>query len=344
MGTLYGVHYKDSSIVVDHNQLRICLDPRREMECDYIFVSHAHLDHLHRTKKKRSKTKVIASNATLKIACTRGYEFGNLCIDHGFELLDTGHILGSSGLLIEDQLYYTGDISIRKRAFMKPALIPKAKVLIIESTFGREEYIFPKFETIMHEVNILISEMYHQGRPIVLMGYPLGKAQILTDLFHHWDPLFVEDSILGMNRLYSELGVSISVDKDYSLAEKEGLLSPNKPWILIAPLNSCKNGFLDHIKKKYAPITIGFSGWAIKPSYKHYLGIDHCFPISDHCDYNDLVRVVEKCNPEKVYTFHGFDTEFANSLRTLGFDADPIRRKIREGDARTNSTLVTDWF
>lgn len=344
MGTISRVYYTDSAIVVDHNQQKISLDPRKEMECDYIFVSHAHLDHLHRTRIKRTRAKVIASNATSKIACTRGYELRNLCYDHGFHLLDTGHILGSSGLLIADQLYYTGDISIRKRAFMKPALIPKAKVLIIESTFGREEYVFPKLESVMHEANILISEMYHQGRPVVLLGYPLGKAQILTQLFHHWEPLFVEDSILVMNGLYSDLGVSISVHKRFSLAEKEGLLSSDKPWILIAPLNSCKNGFLDYIKKKYTPITIGFSGWAVKPGYKYLLGLDHCFPFSDHCDYNELIKVVEKCGPEKVYTFHGFEAEFANSLRSLGFDADPIQKgKNRDENIIKNSTLLTDW-
>jgi len=50
----------------------------------------------------------------------------------GFRLLDTGHILGSKGLLIGDSLYYTGDISARERAFMKSARIPKVHTLIIE--------------------------------------------------------------------------------------------------------------------------------------------------------------------------------------------------------------------
>jgi putative mRNA 3-end processing factor len=343
--SLPNVYSSRSGMVVDYDEQKIYLDPRSSVECDYIFVSHAHIDHLHKTKSDHETTKVITSAATLKIAHNRGYELRNLCNDHSFRLLDAGHILGSNGLLIDDKLYYTGDISIRKRAFMKPATIPKTKTLIIESTFGREDYIFPSTDTVIHEVNAIISESYHHGRPVALLGYPLGKAQILTELFHHWEPLYAEDSIIQINGLYSELGVDISSHKSYSLAEKEGLLSRDVPWVLIAPLNSARNGFLDHIKRKYSPITIGFSGWGIKPNFKYILGLDYCFPISDHCDFNELITVVEKCSPEMVYTCHGFDDDFARTLRNLGFDAAPIRRTTNS-DKKTirKSAKITDWW
>ncbi len=339
------VSYTKSAITVSHNSIKICLDPRKATDCDYTFVSHAHTDHLPRTKKRtNSNAKTIASTATSRIANRRGYDLTNLCQDHGFELLDTGHILGSTGLLVEDDLYYTGDLSIRKRAFMEPAVIPKAKTLIIESTFGHEDYVFPRSESVIHEANLLISEMYSQGRPIVLLGYPLGKAQILTQLFAQWEPFFVEDSVYNMNRLYSELGVDISFHTSYSLAEKEGLLSSDKPWILIAPLNSTRNGFLDYLKRKYEPTTIGFSGWGIKPKFKYLLGLDHCFPFSDHCDYNDLISFVKRCCPEKVYTFHGFVDEFAHTLRCLGFDASSLKSKEELRGCAAESTVLTNYF
>lgn len=345
MRSVPNVYCSKSGIVVDYDGRKIYLDPRSSVDCDYIFVSHAHMDHLHRTKTKHDATKVITSVVTSKIAHTRGYELHNLCNDHSFQLLDTGHILGSNGLLIDDQLYYTGDISVRKRAFMNPAIIPKTKTLIIESTFGREDYIFPKTDNVIHEVNAIISEIYHQGRPVVLLGYPLGKAQVLTELFHHWDPLYAEDSIIEMNRLYSELGVDISTLKSYSLAEREGLLSRDRPWVLIAPLNSARNGFLEHLKRKYSPVTIGFSGWGIKSNFKYVLGLDYCFPLSDHCDFNELVTVVEKCGPERIYTCHGFDNEFASALRNLGFDATAVQTGTKSDKKMIrNSSVLTDWW
>src|SRR3546814_7290709 len=58
------------------------------------------------------------------------------------------------------------------------------------------------------------------------------------------------------------------------------------------------NGFLKYIKRKYGALSIGFSGWAVKPHYKDSLGLDYCLPLSDHCDYNDLITVVKKRSEE----------------------------------------------
>ena len=320
------VSYK-SGINVIHNNKRICLDPTKQIHCDLIFVSHAHTDHLHQRRTSKAAPKIITSNVTSRIAKHRGYILGTEFKEHNFHLLDSGHILGSKALLIDDELYYTGDISIRQRAFMKPAFIPKAKMLLIESTFGTPDYVFPKIEEITHETNYIISKMYSNGIPVVLTGYPLGKAQILSYIFKHWEPIYVHDSILEYNNIYSKFGVNIDSYKSFSQAETEGLLSPNRPWLLIAPLSSSRKGFLHYVKEKYNPIMIGFSGWAIKSKYKYILGLDYCFPLSDHCDYNELLAVVKKCDPDMIYTFHGFAAQFACSLTKMGYNASPINKK-----------------
>ena len=82
----------------------------------------------------------------------------------------------------------TQAISRLERTFMKPAFIPKADTLIIESTFGRPEYVFPDFREVIDRTNRIISEMSLVTCGI-LLGYPLGKAQLLTELFSHWVPL-----------------------------------------------------------------------------------------------------------------------------------------------------------
>ena len=250
-------------ITVDNKGKKLYLDPNRQPNSDLIFISHAHTDHLYKCVKENGN-KIITSKITHKIAMHRGYKYGETFEEHGFELLNSGHILGSNGLLMEDQMYYTGDISIRKRAFMDAAVVPQAKILIIESTFGHPDYVFPNFENTIHKANLIISEMYHRGIPVILLGYTLGKAQILTNVFRHWKPLIVHDSIDEMNKLYSEFGVSMDNYVTFSDAERSDMLSSHQPWLLIAPITSCKNGFLKYIKKKYGAISIGFSGWAVK--------------------------------------------------------------------------------
>ena len=314
-----------SGIIVQHADTAIALDPSRSVDSHFTFVSHAHIDHLHKPgMKKKNKTQVLASKQTALIAQARGYKILGPAEQYdGFQLVDTGHILGSRGLLIGDDVYYTGDISMRERAFMKPAKVPHAKILIIESTFGRPEYIFPPMSEIMHETNKVISELYNLGIPVILMGYTLGKAQLLTKLFSHWDPI-IHDSVFKINSIYSELGIELESVITHSQAQKQGLLASNRPWVMIAPLMSSRCAFVKEMKGRYGAVTIGFTGWAIGSRYRYMMGLDYVMPLSDHCDYKELVEAVKQCNPEKVYTFHGFSEEFAESLLRMGFDSETI--------------------
>ncbi len=316
-----------SGIMVHHKDSVIALDPSRHADSHFTFVSHAHVDHLHKrnmAKKSNNKNQVLASKETALIAEARGYKIGNAAEHHdGFRLVDTGHILGSRGLLIDEEVYYTGDISMRERAFMKPAKVPHAKTLIIESTFGRPEYIFPPISEITHKTNKIIAEMYDLGIPVILMGYTLGKAQLLTKLFGHWDPI-IYDSVAKINSIYSDLGVKLKSITTYSQAEEQGLLIKNRPWVMIAPLMSSRCSFLKEMKNRCGAVTVGFTGWAVGSRYRYMMGLDYVMPVSDHCDYNELVAAVKQCGPEKVYTFHGFAKEFASSLSRLGFDAEEV--------------------
>ena len=38
-------------------------------------------------------------------------------------------------------------------------------------------------------VNEIISSLYSKGKPVLLLGYELGKSQTISQLFSNWDPL-----------------------------------------------------------------------------------------------------------------------------------------------------------
>ena len=330
-----------SGIMVQQNDTSIALDPSHPVDCGFTFVSHAHVDHLHRRGRKKIKTQVLASNETVLIAHARGYEIVDAAQEYsGFQLIDAGHILGSRGLLIgHDDVYYTGDISMRERSFMKGAKVPHAKTLIIESTFGRPEYVFPALSELTHRTNKIISEMYDLGKPVILMGYALGKAQLLTKLFSHWDPI-IHDSVAKINSIYSELGVELS-DTTPSQGERKELFSKSRPWVMVAPMMSDRSAFVKEMKERYDAVTIGFSGWGVGTRYRYMMGLDYVMPLSDHCDYNELVAAVMQCKPEKVYTFHGFAKEFAESLCEMGFNAQPVRN---DHGKKAEKTISLDSF
>jgi len=309
-----------NGILCQINGKRVCLDPKSTDEIGINFVSHAHSDHL---PSKNGGT-ILASLETSEIANLRGFKMENHIQNlDDFSLIDSGHILGSKGLLFDD-IFYTGDICTRDRGFLKGASIPKCKTLITECTFGLPEFVFPKIEDIQKQVNELISDLYGKGIPVILMGYQLGKAQTITQMFGHWGPLYFHDSVKQMNLLHQKFGVSLNDGIGHSEAQKNGLLD-KKPWIMVAPMMSSKSGFLQEMKSKYGAVTIGFSGWAQSMRFPFGRRTDYSIPMSDHCDFNELVDMVEKSGAEQVYTIHGFVDEFAEYLRKKGINAQPLR-------------------
>lgn len=307
----------------------VLLDPRAIDRNAVNFVSHAHADHLPARNGGDGGT-VLASSHTREIASLRGVKLpAHAGSEDGFELVDSGHILGSRGLLFDD-IFYTGDICTRDRGFLRGARIPRCKVLITECTFGLPEFRFPSIRDTTIRVNRIISELYERGVPVVLMGYQLGKAQTLTGLFGHWMPLYLHDSVLEMNALHRRLGVNLADGAGHTQAESRGLLD-SRPWLMVAPVMSERSGFVREMKSRYGAVTIGFSGWAQSNRVSFGRRTDYSIPMSDHCDYAELVRLVRQSGAETVYTVHGFTAEFAQSLRDIGIEAESLERAASGG-------------
>lgn len=309
-----------NGIVCQTGDMRISLDPKKAQH-GLNFVSHAHSDHL----PSKNGGIILSSMETGMISKLRGFTMENHVTEvDGVSLYDTGHVLGARGILF-DGICYTGDICTRKRGFLQGGRIPKCKVLITECTFGLPKFQFPPITQVQKQVDEIIAGAYSKGIPVILMGYQLGKSQTITHLFGHWDPLYLHDSVKQMNDLHKSLGVDLKESMGHTDAERAGLLD-RKPWVMIAPLMTQKNPFVKHMKAKYGALTIGFSGWNIHSGGFMRRRCDYMVPLSDHCDFNELVEMVVRSGAQKVYTVHGYIDEFAAYLRKQGIDAQPLRK------------------
>ncbi|ABK76763.1 exonuclease of the beta-lactamase fold [Cenarchaeum symbiosum A] len=314
------IRMTDNGISCELNGQKIYMDPKRAAADALNFLSHGHTDHL----PSGGTGRLLASKETARIASLRGTKMENH-VDgmDGLEMIDAGHILGARGLLA-DGVFYTGDICTRERGFLPGARVPKCEVLITECTFGLPEFSLPSLDEVKVETNRIISEAYSSGRPVILMGYQLGKAQTLSHLFGHWDPLYYHDSVKKMNDLHREMGVPLRDVPGHSEVESEGLLDKG-PWVMVAPMMTDRNAFVRRMRIKYNAVMVSFSGWARSPRFSFGQRGDHSVPLSDHCDYNELVKMVEDSGAKTVYTIHGFTDEFAADLCKLGYDARPLR-------------------
>lgn len=309
----------DGGAVCHADRHAIYLDPKHASSRGINFVSHAHMDHL----PTRNGGTILSSSETRMIARLRGFKMEKHMEGiGGAVMVDSGHILGSKGLWAED-IFYTGDICTRDRGFIKGASVPKCKILVTECTFGLPEFVFPSVRDTVSRVNRMISDLYSRGVPVVLAGYPLGKAQTLTDLFGHWEPLYCHDDVKVINDLHRELGVPLRDAMGHTEAERQGLLDAG-PWVMIAPFLPEGSAFMQRMKARFGAVIVGFSGWASPSKFAFGRRYDVSVPLSDHCDFNELVQLAVDSQAEKIYTVHGFVGEFSASLRRLGFDAQPL--------------------
>jgi DNA ligase-1 len=104
--------------------------------------------------------------------------------DANFEitLFPAGHIFGSAMSLIQaegERLLYSGDFKLRHGLSAEPCEVPRADVLIMETTYGRPQYVFPPTEAVLERVIQFCREALDNGETAVLLGYSLGKSQEL---------------------------------------------------------------------------------------------------------------------------------------------------------------------
>jgi len=231
-------------------------------------------------------------------------------------LLPAGHILGSAQFYLEEggeSLLYTGDFKLRPGLSAERAQWREADTLIMETTFGLPKYRFPPPEQVMAEMVRFCAECLEQGRTPVLLGYSLGKAQeILCALTRAGMRPMLHGTVHKMTEIYRKLRPGFPCEYDpYDANEIAGK-------VLICPPSANRTAMVTQIENRRTAV---LTGWAAEPGAKFRYGCDAAFPLSDHADYEDLVRYVELVKPKRVLTLHGFASEFAADLRRRGVEA-----------------------
>lgn len=308
-----GIHFNNGEVVADS----------RKASGDVNVVTHAHFDHMHQD----SSNEVVCSRKTGELFQARlDEEFNYRTEAEGLELLNSGHILGSSAVKFEmngETVLYTGDASMRDRAYLDGFRPPEADVLVMETTYGIPSYRFPPQEQVEKNIKAWMEE--NTDTPLILFGYSLGKAQKIQHIVESFSdrPLIAHGAVKKMNDVVeevSELGFSV---RPYT--ENKQVLEEN--GVLIAPSRSSQADWVESVVDEYGALKAGFSGWAVSDSFKYRGGYDETFVLSDHCDFDELVEMVEKVDPERVYTLHGFDEAFASHLKKeMGINARALKR------------------
>ena len=122
-----------------------------------------------------------------------------------------------------------------------------------------------------------------------------------------------------MNTLYEQQGVHLGPTRPYAAADFHGkrAIDLAERGVLVAPPQVARGGF---VTKFNNPCRIMMSGWALNPGSQYRYGVDHALPLSDHADFDELLELIDRVRPKKVYTHHGF-RDFPGQLQQRGIDA-----------------------
>ncbi|HEY5036316.1 MAG TPA: MBL fold metallo-hydrolase RNA specificity domain-containing protein, partial [Chthoniobacterales bacterium] len=285
----------------------------------FAFVSHAHSDHI------AAHEEIIVSAGTARLMQARlpgerrehVLDFGAPSLIRGLAvtLLPAGHIFGSAQFFLETaagSLLYTGDFKLRPGRSAEAAQWKQAETLIMETTYGLPRYRLPPTELVVQQIVAFCREALEEGATPVLLGYSLGKAQeILCALSEAKLQPMLHGSVFQMTRIYEQFGQAFCEYERYDAKAIAGK-------VLICPPSANRSRMLANIKNKRVAM---ISGWAVEPNAIYRYQVDAAFPLSDHADYDDLLRYVELVQPQRVLTLHGFAAQFARDLRDRGVEA-----------------------
>ncbi|NJE77075.1 MBL fold metallo-hydrolase [Thermococcus sp. ES12] len=264
----------------------------------FAFQSHAHTDHfvsgevIFATKATKFLSHLRKGGFYREVEFRKTFYLG----EFRAKLYPAGHMLGSAGIklwLENGTLFYTGDTKWFKLRTAEKSRFPRADFLVMEATFGVPSFTFPAPREAEKKLIAFVEEALDRGKRPVLYVNQTGKAQeVMKILEAHGVTVRPSREILKVARVYSKFGVTFgNIDPDGEVV----LRSYRSP----------------HVKNSLSPWELTVSGFGR-------------LKLSNHADFWELMRIVEKVNPERVFTVYGFAREFARILRGLGYTAESI--------------------
>jgi len=282
-------------------------------------VTHAHGDHV-----GRHKTIVCTRETAAFVRQRSGHDAHYVTLAYGepyrvgdleVTLRPAGHILGAAMVFVRGPhgtLLYTGDCKLSPGLTVGGAEPCKADVLITESTFGTPEHRLPPPEEARAQLLRFARERIEEDVTPVFLAYALGKGQeVLALLSQAGIPTAAHGAIWNLLGPYRAAGHAFPGARRLARngARKAAIVTPPR-YLDSAPVQASG-------RIAVASVT-GWGGRTIRR------GIDASIPLSDHADFDELIELARRVEPDRAYVLHGYAEEFAAELRKIGIDAEPV--------------------
>ena len=301
-------------------QADVYIDPWRPVQT--ALITHAHADH---ARPGSARYHCLSSGSELLTQRVRPplltsheahqpVKFGPITC----QFVPAGHVLGSAQIRITDgeQVWVvTGDykrIDDPSCARFEPIA---CDVLITEATFALPIYRWPSMDQVMAEVLQWWDQAVRKQRQPVLYCYALGKAQrIMAELaLRSSRDVIVHPTIAQLIPAYESQGVS--------LCPWQPLVKHPKPApgsLILAPPGAQGGHLLTQFKALDEAMA---SGWMQIRGVRRRRALPRGFVISDHADWDGLLRTVQETGASRVLATHGETRVLTDYLNRQGIQA-----------------------
>ena len=292
---------------------------------DRAVITHAHGDHL--TLGSRAYLCATPSRALVQhrlgmATPVESIEYGTEITIDGVRLSfhPAGHILGSSQVRIESR----GEISVASGDYKRasdPTCAPfepqRCHAFITEATFALPIFRWDDPAETVADIVEWWDEMRQAGRPAVVFGYALGKAQrLLAELASRTDrPIYVHGALDDLLAIYGDAGVRLPETRRATDAPRGTSFAGE---LIVAPLTARGSVWMRRFRDHSSAFV---SGWMRIRGARRRRGYDRGFALSDHADWDGLLRTIEETGAERVFVTHGYTQTFARALVERGIDA-----------------------
>ncbi|MBU1120420.1 MAG: MBL fold metallo-hydrolase [archaeon] len=273
------------------------------------------------------------------------------------EFFDAGHIIGSAITKLwykNKSLVYTGDFHLRETRLLNGAdtRIGKTDYLIIESTYGDRHH--EKRKTLEKRFVESVQDTINKGGWAIVPAFAVGRSQEILDILHEYKieapiffdgmgqkasaislryPEFLKDPKFLGNALHAANWVkgrnrSKALKEPSIIVTSAGMLEGGPVIFYLSKLFDDKNSkvFLTGYQVEgtngrnlLEKGVINLDGEKVKVNTEVEL-----YEFSAHAEQNELLELIQKLEPEKVFLVHG-DEEvievFAKEVKALGFEA-----------------------
>jgi putative mRNA 3-end processing factor len=248
-----------------------------------------------------------------------------------------GHVLGSAQVRVEsgDSVWVvSGDYKRAPDPTCAPFEAVPCDAFITEATFALPVYHWRPPKATVREIFDWWKANEAAGRASVLFGYALGKCQrILAELAALTDkPIWVHGAVDALLEPYRASGVPMLPTRRVGEDSPGPHAEPPNPKtrsrrrdyageLILAPPGAGGSPWMRRFGPAEKFETAFASGWMRIRGIRRRMGYDRGFALSDHADWDDLLRTAQETGAKKVLATHGYGDQLARHLREQGLEA-----------------------